>query len=57
MDMSLGVILFFRLNTRENIITYLMFVVVQALQYSSGLYFVELVAGKKRDVQKLILLK
>jgi hypothetical protein len=28
-----------------------------ASQYSSGLYFVELVAGKKRDVQKLILLK
>lgn len=28
-----------------------------ASQYSSGLYFVELFAGKKRDVQKLILLK
>ena len=28
-----------------------------ASQYSSGLYFVELIAGKKRDVQKLILLK
>ena len=30
MDMSLGVILFYKSNARENIITYLMFVVVQA---------------------------
>ena len=28
-----------------------------ASQHSSGIYFVELVAGEKRDVQKLILLK
>ena len=28
-----------------------------ASQFSSGIYFVELVAGQKRDVQKLILLK
>jgi hypothetical protein len=28
-----------------------------ASRFSSGLYFVELIAGKKRDVQKLILLK
>jgi predicted outer membrane repeat protein len=28
-----------------------------ASRFSSGIYFVELIAGKKRDVQKLILLK
>jgi hypothetical protein len=28
-----------------------------ASQFSSGVYFVELVAGEKRQVQKLILLK
>ena len=28
-----------------------------ATQHASGIYFVEFVAGEKRDVQKLILLK
>lgn len=28
-----------------------------ASQYASGIYFVELVAGNKRDIQKLILMK